>query len=264
MTVKRINFTQRSRLTREQANVAIHPDGDDRPATFEAKLDLSELRASAGDARVFVEAYHQTTRMRFDYGTVEATTAPPPDDLRLTEFADWKDVRFRVKVTDVTGSPGKLVAWADRIKPQGPDDQDEPDLVLFKDADLLGLLWDLEFDDERGPVVRIEKKHGAQEVGRDPVFQSAVFPEVMRRTLEYAFIEEKTPYPSPGHWSTQWVDGFIKPKLGLKAPPPFEDGAADIRLWINRAVETFARQHRIADLWGQAHEEKTDAVSPLQ
>jgi len=257
MSVQRINFTQRSRLTREQANITIHPDGEDRPASFEARLNLSDLREAAGDARVFVEAYHQTTRMRFDFGTVAAITAPTAPELRLAEFPDWKDVRFRVKVTDVDGTPGKLIAWADRIKPQGPDDQDEPDLVRFLDAELFGLLWDLDFD-EQGPVVRIEKKHNAQDVGRDPVFQSAVFPEVMRRTLEYAFIEEQVPYPNPGHWSTLWVDGFIKAKLGLKSPPA-TDGSeeADVRRWIRGAVETFARQHRIADLWGQAHEETT-------
>ena len=256
MSVQRINFTKRSRLTRDQANVTIYPDGDTRPATFEARLNLSSLRETVGDARVFVEAYHQTTRMRFDYGTVADTTPPPPAELRLTEFTDWKDVRFRVKVTDVDGTPGKLLAWADRIKPQGPDDQDEPDLVHFKDAPLFGRLWDMEFHDDRGPVVLIEKKFGAQDVGRDPKFQAAAFPEVMRRTLERAFIEDQTPYPTAGHWSTLWVDGYIKPKLSLPAPPP-TDGSDEnaVREWIQRAVETFSRHHRIADLWGNVKEE---------
>ncbi|MEM7680417.1 MAG: hypothetical protein AAF288_00520 [Planctomycetota bacterium] len=256
MSVQRINFTKRSRLTRDQANVAIHPDGDNRPATFEARLNLSKLREHAGEARVFVEAYHQTTRMRFDFGVVAALDTPPPSALRLTEFSDWQDVRFRVKVTDTTHTPGRLVAWADRIKPKGPDDADEPDLVHFKDADLYGRLWDLEFHEDRGPVVLIEKSQGAQDVGRNPAFQAAVYPEVLRRTLEHAFIHEQTPYPAAGHWSTTWVDGFLKPKLGLAAPP-VTDGSEEraVRDWVQQAVERFARRHRFADLWADQRKE---------
>lgn len=257
MSVQRINFTKRSRLTRKEANVTVHPDGDRRPATFEATLNLSRLRDTAGDARVFVEAYHQTTRMRFPFGTVATPAPPPPADLKLTEFADWRDVLFRVKVTDVTGTPGRLIAWADRIKPQGPDDHDEPDLVHFKDATLYGRLWDLEMPiGDNGPVVLIEKDFGAQDVGRDPKFQAAAFPEILRRTLDFAFIEERTAYPTPGHWSTTWVDGFLKPKLGLPAPPA-TDGSDEsaVREWIQRAVEAFASKHRVADLWGDTNKE---------
>lgn len=256
MSVQRINFTQRSRLTRDQANVVIHPDGDDKPATFEARLNLEQLPASAADAKVFVEAYHQTTRMRFGYGTVAAISEPPLNDRRLTEFADWTDVRFRVKVTDVTDTPGRLLAWADRIKPKGPDDHDEPDLVHFKDAELFGKLWDMEFDDEKGPIVLIEQRLGAQQVGRDDRFCACVFPEVLRRTLEYAFLDERVPYPQPGHWSTTWVDGFIKPKLGMKPPPSVDDaGEQALRQWVQLAVDNFARKHRMSDLWSPHVEE---------
>jgi len=258
MSVQRINFTHRSRLTRDQDNVTIHPDGDEKPATFEARLQLDKLPDAASDAQVFVEAYHQTTRMRFPYGTVSALQEPPIDQRRLTEFDDWKDVRFRVKITDVKEAPGRMLAWADRIRPKGPDDQDEPDLVRFRDANLLGRLWDMEFD-EIGPVVLIEECLGAQQVGRDDRFRACVYPEVLRRTLEYAFLDEQMSYPDPGHWSTTWVDGFVKAKLNLKPSPALgSDDPADlpaIRDYINLAVETFARKHQMADLWAQSLEE---------
>src|SRR4051812_26575624 len=100
MPIKRMNFTSRKRLTRDAANVVIHPAPDPAaPATFDVDFDLTPLRPDANDARIFVEAYHQTTRMRFDYGTVAAPLAPPPARRRLVEFSDWRDVRFRIKVT---------------------------------------------------------------------------------------------------------------------------------------------------------------------
>lgn len=254
MTVQRINFTKRSKLTHDQANVAIHPDGDQQPATFEARLKLDNLPPTAADARVFVEAYHQTTRMRFDYGTVGAITEPPIENRRLSEFSDWKDVMFRVKVTDVTDTPGRLIAWAHRIKPKGPDDQDEPDLVRFRDAELFGRLWDMEFD-ESGPVVVIERRHGAQNVGRDDRFRAGAYPEIMRRALEHAFIDEQMPYPQEGHWSTTWVRDFVVAKLGKKASPALgADDPKAVREWINEAVELFARKHDMAKLWGDMDE----------
>ena len=254
MTVQRMNFTKRSKLTHEQANVAIHPAGNDKPATFETRLKLDKLPTTAGDARVFVEAYHQTTRMRFDYGTVDAVREPPAEYRRLTEFPDWKDVMFRVKVTDVADRPGRLLAWAHRIKPKGPDDQDEPDLVRFKDAELRGRLWDLEFDDA-GPVVVIERRHGAQNVGRDDQFRAVAYPEIMRRSLERAFIEEKMPYPQEDHWSTTWVRDFVVAKMGLKATPALgTDDEKAVRDWIQDAVELFARKHNMAKLWGEMNE----------
>jgi hypothetical protein len=246
MAVQRINFTNRKRLTREQANVAIRPDGDGGPATFDAILDLSLLAPAADAARVFVEAYHQSTRMRFDFGTVALVKQPALR--RLHEFPDWRDVRFRVKVTDVTGSPGRIVALADRIKPKGPDDNEEPDLVRFKDADLDGLLWDVDFDDE-GPIVLVERTAGgAQKLGRDDHFIAAAFPEVLRRALERALVEDKAAHDDSAHWFKLWFDGYFVPKLALKAPPP-ADQESGRRQWITNAVNLFARRFQMASYW---------------
>jgi hypothetical protein len=247
--IRRMNFTSRKRLTREHANVVIHPAPDPTgPATFDVELDLTPLRPAADAARIFVEAYHQTTRMRFDFGTVAAPVKPPPPQRRLHEFPDWRDVRFRVKVTDVDGTHGRIVAWADRIKPKGPEDQDEPDLVRFRDADLDGLLWDIEFDDD-GPVVLVERKAGgAQRIGRDDAFIAAVYPEVLRRSLDEALLVQQAVHDDPQHWLKEWHDGYLKAKLGLRKPPPPDQEAAR-REWIREAVGAFSRRFQIVQHW---------------
>jgi len=247
--IKRMNFTSRRRLTREHANVVIHPAPDPAaPATFDVVLDLTPLRPAADAARVFVEAYHQTTRMRFDFGTVAVPLKPSPGQLELTEFADWRDVRFRVKVTDVDGAHGRILALADRIKPKSPEDQDEPDLVRFRDTDLYGLLWDIDFDDE-GPIVLIERgAGGAQQVGRNDLFKAAVYPEILRRSLERALIEDEAAHDDPQHWIKLWYEGYLKPKLGLAPPPPPEEKQSR-REWISRAVRAFAGRFRVVQYW---------------
>jgi len=242
-----MNFTSRKRLTRDHANLVIHPAPDPGvPAVFDVELDLAHLRPAADSARIFVEAYHQTTRMRFDFGTVAAPVKPPLAERRLHEFPDWRDVRFRVKITDVTRSPGRILAWANRIKPKGPEQRDESDLVRFRDADLEGLLWDIEFDEE-GPIVLVERNAGgAQRVGRSDAFIAAAYPEILRLSLERALIEEKAAHDDPQHWLKLWYDGYLKPKLGA-GPPPEQDQAK--RSWITDVVRAFGRRFEVVDYW---------------
>lgn len=245
MPVKRLNFTNRSKLTREQANVLVHPG---QPATFEAVLNLSHLPESAGTARVFVEAYHRTTRMRFPFGTVASPAPPPLHELRLTEFPDWKDVSFRVKVTDVTDSPGRIIAWANNIHPKGPDDDKQNDLVRWKDADLGGRLWDIEFD-EKGPVVLVEKTVGHATVGQDGRFIAVAYPEILRRSLGEALLVEKTTGDDPEHWFTAWNKGYLTEKLGLPTVPPDANDIEQRRDWIEQAVAAFGSQFKLVDQW---------------
>lgn len=245
MPVKRLNFTNRSKLTREQANIVIHPG---KPATFEALLNLTHLPDSAGTARVFVEAYHRTTRMRFDFGTVAAIKPPSSLELRLTEFPVPKDISFRVKVTDVTDAPGRLVAWANNIRPRGLDDDKQNDLVRWKDAELDGRLWDMEFDDN-GPVVLVEKAVGHATVGQDGRFIAVAYPEILRRTLEHVLLHEKLPLDDTESWFAPWYKSYLFGKLGL---PPAPEDASDVeqrRDWIEQAVSAFGKQYKVADQW---------------
>lgn len=245
MPVKRLNFTNRSKLTREQANILIHPG---KPATFEALLNLSHLPDSAGTAKVFVEAYYRTTAMRFYFGTVAAINPPSQPDLRLTEFSDYKDVSFRVKVTDVVESPGRIIAWANDIDPKGPDDDKLNDLVRWKDDDLEGRLWDVEFDKD-GPVVLVERSVGHATVAQDGRFIAVAYPEILRRSLAEALLVDKIPGDDPEHWFTKWSKGYLTQKLGL---PPVPVDASDIqqrRDWIEQAVVAFGSQFKIVDQW---------------
>lgn len=245
MPVKRLNFTNRSKLTRDQANVLVHPGN---PATFTAELNLLHLPESAGSARVFVEAYHRTTRMRFPFGTVAHITPPSLLESRLTEFPDWKEVSFRVKVTDVGDSPGRIIAWANNIHPKGPDDDQQNDLVRWKDADLNGLLWDIEFDD-KGPVVLVEKTVGHGSIGQDFRFIAVAYPEILRRSLVQALLVEKIPSDDSEHWFCAWTQGYLKGQLGLPSVPEDVDDIEPRREWIEQAVNAFGRQFKLADQW---------------
>lgn len=245
MPVKRLNFTNRGRLTRDQANITIHPEP---PARFTAKLDLSHLKKVAFSAKVFVEAYQRTTRMRFNFGTVGNIEHPTEYESRLTEFEDWRGVSFRVKVTEMGEFPGRIIAWANNIHPKTPDAQSQTDLVLWRDAELNGLLWDLDFT-ERGPVVLIERDVGVSNVTGDGRFIASVYPEILRRTLEHAFLVEREAFDDSESWVYPWIHDYLRDRLGFDSPPPDVGNADEVRRWINRAVHEFGRQHDLARLW---------------
>lgn len=254
MAIRRLNFTDRSRLSREQANFRILPgQTDNEPATFESHLDFSDLPKDACDAKVFIEAYQQTTRMRFDFGTVGNLLPPPPLDLTLHEFSDWRDIKFRVRVTDVTNRPGAVLAWANQITPQRPAASEGVDLLRFRDRTLEGPLWDLEYDDD-GPIVAVEKlAGGAQAVGRDPHFIAIAYPEILRRTLEQALIADEVGVSDQEHWFHHWHEGYLREALGLREAP---DDLSARREWIHEAVNAFGRKFHLAGVWPSSMEEE--------
>lgn len=254
----RFNYTNRSRLGLDKFEIRVQPE-DGRPAAFDARLNLGDLRPEHDAARVFLEAYRQSICMRFDFGTVANLTPPDIDTRRLTEFEDWKRVLFRIKVAKVTGEDrGRLVAWRNAIRPVGPDDAPERDLLYFENADLEGRVWDLRFDDDRGPVVLIDRGAGDRhDVGGDPKFQASVYPEILRRTLSQAFVFEKENGDDEEHWSWAWLQEFIKPQLKLPDPPSLDPDDPTARLaWIDDAVHVFARQHRLSRQWNPDAEER--------
>ena len=74
MSIKRINSTGRRKILRGDARIFVRPDPDG-VLTFDATIDLTDY-GLPDDAHVFVEAYRQTTFMRFPHGTVAAPQPP--------------------------------------------------------------------------------------------------------------------------------------------------------------------------------------------
>ena len=111
--LRRFNYTGRVRLLREDVKFKLKNESNGA-WSFEATLALDEYELP-NDALVAVEAYRQTSWMRFDFGTIGAILQP--SDRQLTEFDSPEDILFRVRVTS-PGTPeephGLLLAEADR------------------------------------------------------------------------------------------------------------------------------------------------------
>src|SRR5438045_682878 len=132
MSIRRINSTGRVKILQEDARILLRIDPEGVLA-FEASLSFERYRLP-GDALVFVEAYRQTTFMRFPHGTV-ATPRPAHDaSRRLTEFPSRDALLFRVKVTSTGERLGVLLAEADRIHVSADEEQPDHRIALLPPA----------------------------------------------------------------------------------------------------------------------------------
>lgn len=244
MSIRRLNYTKRKRLTLDQVRIALSPAGQGRPRTFSADLNLPS--GLPGDARIFVEAYRSSpaARMRFDFGTVAALQPPAAEHCRLTEFDDdLPPPLFRVKITDTNDQPGRLVADAQRLRPLDPDEQpDRQRGILYtqwRDND--GPVWELDIlDDRRGPVLYIDQTADPDRVLPSTLqFKAFVYPEIIRRILTEV-LDDQDSSEDPEGWQRAWLN-FPRQRFGFMVPAPTDNDDDLKKGWVDDAVRWCSR-----------------------
>lgn len=243
------NYTGRKKI--ERRDVAITMREDRGALVFDAELRLAAYNF-ARTAEVWLEAHRQNLWMQFPWGTVSNLRVPV--DRRLTEFDVADGILFRVRVVQPQGQEHhKLLGEADGIhfvKAGEASDQRRP--LLTPEPDTLDqLLWklDLESDPPRLLVNR-DAKPSWQDLAKSPHFRSLVYPEVLRRLLSWALIQnEWTEDDEEDGSASNWMH-FAK-NLGVPWPPPPPSPAfrGDCDQWIDEAVASFARRNQLRNVW---------------
>lgn len=239
MPIRRINYTKRRRILQKDVQFVIR-EQDGAPA-FDASLNLSDYRFPA-DARVFVEAYRQTTVIRFDFGTVGVPTPPP--HRYIAEFDTIDAVLFRVRVTAASDNRGIVLGEADQIKPHAPDevpDQRIP-LLPIRPDDLGEEVWRIEFSESAVHLLINKRVGNWKEIAANPHFKSLVYPAAMRSILEHVLrVEEVNTPDDPEDWRSRWIR-FAMQLPGSSQIPIDRSEYTD---WIDDAVSAFARKNTL-------------------
>lgn len=245
MSVRHLNYTDRKRIKRLDIDIQLEKNGE--VLDFEAGFDLSNY-AFPDNARVFMEAYRQTSFMRFNFGTI--ADIKPPESTELTEFdGSYQGIKFRARVTLPKDPRGLELGEADAIHPEPPDEAEEDQISLLPviGAELDQSVFKLEFHDE--PVLLINDRSGDwREVVKQPAFQSLVLPNVIREVLtRIIFIEEYYETTDLSDWRSQWLN-YALSLPGIQDIPEDEDdwGVAD---WIDDAAEAFCDKFEVTDLF---------------
>lgn len=248
------NYTGRKKIERRDVSITIREER--ATLVFDAELRLAAYQFPR-NAEIWLEAHRQNIWMQFNWGNV--STLRVPTDRKLNEFDVSDGILFRVRVVQPQGQEHhKLLGEADGIhfiKVGEPTDRRRPLLVPVPDA-LDQLLWKLDMEnDPPRLLVNEAAKPSWKEAARSPHFISLVYPEVLRRLLTRALIQEKwTEDDDEGGWTSDWMR-FAR-NLGVPWPPPPPDLQSDCETWIEEAVAAFARRNQLRNVWDLTHDEE--------
>jgi hypothetical protein len=252
--IRRFNYTGRRRIRRDDAKVSLRSD-----ASFSVALQLDRYRLP-DQARVFVEAYRPATSSykRFDWGTVQE---PKPASYRnLKEFGVPDGFLFRVKVVEdpKDSGPGRLLAGAERLRPQLIESSARRTLSLLDviPSDELSEVWRIEFRENDDPVLLVNRKivDSHQALVCSEAFAALVLPEVLRQILIRVLIVDKFAYHDDlSDWRGMWLS-FCTRLPGLQQPPAPQvdnanslENAEELEDWIDEAVAAFVRRFRVEE-----------------
>jgi hypothetical protein len=204
MTIRRINYTSRHRIDKGHVKVSL-VDAHARPSQIRATITLPE--GLPPDAKVFVEAYQRTTRMRFDFGTV-ASPGFPAGCVALAEFDDPEAVQFAVKVTGNSGThAGMLLADRDGIRLESCDaDEDREAILPVAPSDLGEEFWRVEFSNSGPMLVFNRRLEDWKSFAADPRVRSLVYPAVLRIVLtKILIVDDWVDLEDRDDWRARWL-----------------------------------------------------------
>lgn len=249
MPIRRFNYTGRKRLKHHDVKVFVRPSGNG-VAEFDAQLSLGNYDLPP-DSLISIEAYRQTSWMRFSCGTVQRVSLP--SNRKLAEFDTHEGILFRVRVTSPSEPEGLLLAEADQIHPKEPEEADEDRISLLpaKPDDSLGdEVYRVDLEEDR-PILLINARLGDwRAVARDPVFIALAYPAAMREILKHILrIEGHFDSEDMTDWKSQWL--FFAQRLPGVGDVPSDDRPDLVNDWINDAVAAFCRHYRVAHQFQQ-------------
>lgn len=239
---RRFNYTGRKKLAKDAVKIFINK-ANGKPKSIDVTLNLNEKKYPE-DTKIYLDAYHKTERKRFDFGKI--CKIAYPEDLTIDDLAYADNLMFRLMLIDESGEHGKIIAHADRIKPD--DEGDKKSILPVRFDDLGQQIWKLEFTgEEGGPILCINNKIPPLEniVRSDPIFFMYVFPAAIREILMHMiFIDTiENPDDPAVTWQADWLK-FAKMILPYEPVPELDPNKIgevkeDIINWIDQIVEEF-------------------------
>lgn len=252
MTTRQLNWTARKRIARSEVAITLRQDPDG--TCFAAALAQGDLGLPQ-EAQVVIEAYRQTTLMRFDCGTVGEFG--PRASTVLTEFQPPEGVLFRVKVLGSGTQAGMILAEADGIHAVAPGEANvaHESLLPTRGDDIGDEAWRLDFSGDAPELLFSNRSGDWRGLARSPHFTWLVYPEILRQILTRC-MEDGVPDADDADWRSRWVR-FAGTLSGMTL---LKEGADEQERedWVGDAVAAFCRAQRFRERFASQLFEETE------
>lgn len=244
---RRINSTGRRKIARECIDIRMLESIIGEPLSAKAALDLSAMTLPAS-AAVAIEAYHRSSAMRFDCGTVGELRIPSV--LLLDQVDRSGSVLFRVKIVDNDNDPGRLLASAERIQPRSEDEGDgRRSLFPILYRDLGSEIWKVEinYGDRPKLILNTRLPGFSHKLQENPLLQGLLLPAAFREVLDHLVEPSDTGDDVEGDegdtgtgWKEEWLQ-YARDELGMSdiADSFSEEQRQE---WVDEAIVKFCEK----------------------
>ncbi len=213
----------------------------ENPPSFAVNFSLDDSKLP-GDAAIYIEAYARNTLQRFHFGTVEEIV--PPDDTGLGELDLSATTLFRIHIVDESEHIGRLIASADKLKPEGEDDEvQKSSLLVVRSRPMGNDTWRLDFATGDKPELCINSRipNAIGQIKNNPVFQTLILPAALRQVLMFYLWDDNV---DEGSMAEHWLN-FAEQTASER---PQSEDTTDIMNWIDEVVERFSNSFELCDM----------------
>lgn len=235
-----INHTGRRKIEVRELQINIFEQDNGVPA-FDVDFSLNREKLP-DDASIYIEAYQRNTLQRFNFGTVGEIQKPENRELDQLDLSS--PTLFRIRIVDETKHLGRLIASAERLKPEGDSEEDKrSSLLVLKSRPLGQQTWKVEFDNGGKPVLCINSRipDAVGQLKNNPLFQSLILPGAFRHVLMFFLWNEDD---EEGGVAEEWIT-FAE---SIADERPHGDDPKQLTDWIDDVVERFSESFDLCDL----------------
>ena len=200
-------------------------------------------------SRVYVDAWHDMSFMRFDHGTLG--NPRPPENTFLSDLDSWTSASYVVLIVE----DGDLLAASKVLTLTSviPDSRTRRNLIVPSVEDLGERPWKLKVYEEipTPELVFNEKWWEASRVSGVPLYEDSIamatiMPSVLQGMLDWLLIQQR----GDAHrlhmeqtWKGGWVR-FARELVDSIPPSPNEEGdfeqVEDVAEWIDEVVQAYS------------------------
>ena len=239
---RRINSTGRKRIGRECVDIRMLDSGPGESLKAKISINLSSGKFPP-HAQVCLEAYHRSSGMRFDLGSIGALKVPPI--LVLDEIDRGGAVLFRLKVVDSSDEAGKILGSALGIQPSNENEIDgKRSFFPVNYRDLGEEIWKVEINEGDRPRLLLSNRvqNIPHKLQTDALFQGLVLPAALRIVVENLTREVEAEDEDDIGWKQEWLL-YCRDTLGVAGDPATLDGEQK-KDWVDDVVRRFCNGYQ--------------------